>query len=708
MFPPRRLLRGLIYVSILAFFVLFALLMANRRRIIHLDEFLPSKIMPLYFQPGSDSYVVDIAVGDCNILSKNSAKCGVPRASDGLYGDVGTNGGWVRVEKDLLLGKHWTSKRYLSVKRISSEYYERNRGDVILDIAVGDPEEDCAIRGNKKCIPKSIMTEINMKHIFNEEDLANLRDLNKDEKPNLQTDKSKSALEYNKDYEQRKNEKYKALADVQSTDSEKSEVSDDKKTSAASTNDKDASDQSKEDSSDLSSEEKETIEDTDSIDGLDKRYVEKSHHNLKNYMRIPSDQEIADSKWKKKSNNIWVKLGQATDDAVSGVDILFGEDAVDPRPNWDLARTPLKKLAYSSSLQPRLSIRKGEKVDYKSLNYLPKIQFNAEGKFKVLQVADLHFSTGVGVCRDPVPEESAKGCEADPRTISFLNRVLDIEKPDFVVLTGDQVFGDEAPDPETALLKAVNPFIKRQIPFAITLGNHDDESILSREQMMNLASSLPYLLATVGPEIVDGFGNYQVTINKNGSKKMGAVLYFLDSHSRSKQPKSNPGYDWFKESQVDWLQMQAMAKKDAVRGNSFLSMAFFHIPLPEYRNLDQPRVGQHKEGITAPKYQTKMREALGVAGVQVVSCGHDHANDFCLVDTQNQDSDAQNLMWLCYGGGAGEGGYGGYGGYIRRVRVFELNSNEKTIETWKRAENNPDEKFDQQLVVEQGSVVTSV
>ncbi|KAM9918742.1 hypothetical protein OXX80_012885, partial [Metschnikowia pulcherrima] len=75
---------------------------------------------------------------------------------------------------------------------------------------------------------------------------------------------------------------------------------------------------------------------------------------------------------------------------------------------------------------------------------------------------------------------------------------------------------------------------------------------------------------------------------------------------------------------------------------------------------------------------------------------------------QNKDSDSKSSMWLCYGGGAGEGGYGGYGGYIRRVRVFELDVNAKEIKSWKRAENNPDESFDEQTLVENGEVVTSI
>ncbi|GEQ71405.1 hypothetical protein JCM33374_g5088 [Metschnikowia sp. JCM 33374] len=715
MFAPRRLVRGTIYIFGLIFLVSVALLTANRKRVIHLDDYLPSQLVPSYFQPGSDSYIVDIAIGDCNILNKKSASCGVPKASDGLYGDVGNNGGWIRLEKDLLLGLHWTSKRYLSVKRISSQYYEQNRDSVVLDIAVGNPEEDCAIKGNKNCIPKSILAEINKDHVFNEEDLANLKDLNKDKKPILKNDSSDSAEEVNEEVEKEEKDIYNQIIDTHneevdsSADNSHDEISEliDDKENISTNQEKGEIESTEEASSDVSP--KSSEDSSEKRDrSLRKRYVEKSHHNLKDYMRIPSEKEITDSGWQKKSNNIWVKLGNASDKAVTGIDILFGEDAVDPRPNWTLLRAPLKKLGYSTALQPRLSIRKGNKVDYKSSKYQPKIEFGSDGKFKVLQVADLHFSTGVGVCRDPVPAQSAKGCQADPRTLKFLNRVLDLEKPDFVVMTGDQVFGDAAPDPETAFFKAVNPFIKRKIPYAITLGNHDDESSLSREQMMKIASSLPFSFAAVGPEVVDGFGNYPVTVQKNGSKKMGAVFYFLDSHSRSKQPKTNPGYDWFKESQIDWLQMQAAAKKDIARDKSLLSMAFFHIPLPEYRNLDQPRVGEHKEGITAPKYHTRMREALGVAGVQVASCGHDHANDFCLVDTQNKDSESQNSVWLCYGGGVGEGGYGGYGGYVRRLRVFELDSITKNIKTWKRAENDPDNTFDEQVVVDHGEVITSV
>lgn len=64
-----------------------------------------------------------------------------------------------------------------------------------------------------------------------------------------------------------------------------------------------------------------------------------------------------------------------------------------------------------------------------------------------MQIADLHLSTGPGVCREAVPNSYNGGvCEADPRTLDFVTKMLDEEKPDFVVLSGDQVNGGSAPD----------------------------------------------------------------------------------------------------------------------------------------------------------------------------------------------------------------------------------------------------------------------
>ena len=134
-------------------------------------------------------------------------------------------------------------------------------------------------------------------------------------------------------------------------------------------------------------------------------------------------------------------------------------------------------------------------------------------------------------------------------------------------------------------------------------------------------------------------------------------------------------------------------------------MAFFHIPLPEFRNLNQPFIGENREGVTAPRYNSGARQVLSEIGVSVASVGHDHCNDYCLQDTQQSLSPGDNKMWLCFGGGAGLGGYGGYNGYIRRMRVYELDTSKGEIKTWKRTEDNPGNIIDEQVLVSNGDVV---
>jgi predicted MPP superfamily phosphohydrolase len=99
--------------------------------------------------------------------------------------------------------------------------------------------------------------------------------------------------------------------------------------------------------------------------------------------------------------------------------------------------------------EARLSIRRGKEISH--TKSVPRIGEN--GKFKIMQVSDLHLSTGTGICRDEVPP-SPKGerCEADPRTLEFVGRLLDEENPDLVVLSGDQVNGETAPDAQSVCL----------------------------------------------------------------------------------------------------------------------------------------------------------------------------------------------------------------------------------------------------------------
>lgn len=424
---------------------------------------------------------------------------------------------------------------------------------------------------------------------------------------------------------------------------------------------------------------------------------------------LPDASQVAELGWVEHEYGVWVKKGHFNfKKSIQGLDILYGPDAVDPRLHWYMIKSPLmvdKNQEYSTffTLKNELLYQKLSQFEK------PILKLNPNNKFKILQVADLHFSTGPGICRDPFPEESAVNCVADHRTLKFLRNVLDTESPDLVVLTGDQIFGETSPDALTTLLKALAIFIDYKIPFATTLGNHDDESTLTRKEIMDITSYLPYSLSLAGPEKVDGIGNYYLSVKDVSTEAPAVLIWFLDTHKYSPTPKTNPGYDWLKDSQLDWMEnMYADLKGDIGEfKGAHVSMAFFHIPIPEYRNFNQKEnnvVGAVKEAVTASTYNAGARGVLRKLGVSVVSVGHDHCNDYCLFDTLTQDGE-ENDMWLCYGGAAGEGGYGGYGGTSRRLRIFEIDSIHGRVTSWKRLENNPETIVDQQILADQGVAI---
>lgn len=225
---------------------------------------------------------------------------------------------------------------------------------------------------------------------------------------------------------------------------------------------------------------------------------------------------------------------------------------------------------------------------------------------------------------------------------------------------------------------------------------------------MSLYESLPYSLSESGPNQIDGVGNYFVEVIAHGNKHSALTLYFLDTHSYSPDEKKWPGYDWLKPNQIKWFQDTSKTLKEKETHKHYpkihLDMAFIHIPLPEYGEKDQERLGQWKERITAPTFNSHFKDALVEEGVLTVSCGHDHVNDYCAMS--KDPTTGRGDLWMCYAGGIGFGGYGGYDGYHRRARVFNIDTNEARISTWKRLEyGDIGKRLDEQIIVDAGKVV---
>lgn len=409
--------------------------------------------------------------------------------------------------------------------------------------------------------------------------------------------------------------------------------------------------------------------------------------------------------WESRSAGIWIyrtarRREVDSHQAVTAIDVLYGPDVAEPRIGWQMIGTPLLVEA-PKGLEPRITFRSGAPKPPER----PVLKIRQNGKFKIMQAADLHLSTGVGECRSPEPPDPK--CEADPRTLEFVGRLLDQEDPDLVVLTGDQVNGETAPDVQSAIFKFADLFAKRRIPFAAIFGNHDDEGKLSRSTSMVLLESLPYSLSSHGPTTVSGVGNYVLEVQAPGNARHSAFsLYLLDSHSYSPDDRQFKGYNWIKDDQIKWFKETASTLRERHRnyGKIHMDMAFIHIPLPEYRHEHNKHVGEWREYINAPNFNSHFKDALVEEGVKVVSCGHDHVNDFCSLEKSADGSKPE--LWMCYGGAAGFGGYGGHEGYQRRIRFWEVDANGASITTWKRLEYGETEKrIDAQIVVQEGRIM---
>ncbi|KAK0583157.1 hypothetical protein LWI29_034069 [Acer saccharum] len=328
-----------------------------------------------------------------------------------------------------------------------------------------------------------------------------------------------------------------------------------------------------------------------------------------------------------------------------------------------------------------------------------KLRFGRNGEFKILQVADMHYANGKTTpCKDVLPSQ-VHGC-SDLNTTAFLHRIISAEKPHLIVFTGDNIVGLDATDAAKSLNAAFAPATASNIPWVAVLGNHDQESTLSREGIMKHIATLKNSLSQVNPlgaHAIDGFGNYDLEIGGvKGTRfenKSVLNLYFLDSGDYSTVP-SIPGYGWIKPSQQFWFERSSakhrreyMSKPEAQKGPA-PGLAYFHIPLPEFASFESTNfTGVRQEGISSASVNSGFFTTLVAAGdVKAVFTGHDHINDFCGELTGIQ---------LCYAGGFGYHAYG-KAGWKRRARVVEatLEKTEKgswgavkSIKTWKRLDD---------------------
>lgn len=242
-----------------------------------------------------------------------------------------------------------------------------------------------------------------------------------------------------------------------------------------------------------------------------------------------------------------------------------------------------------------------------------QLSFNSSGELKIVQFTDLHIEL-----------ERKRFLEV----YETIPKILESEKPDLVVVTGDIVTED---NPETGLRRLADIFAKAGVPYAMIFGNHDSEHNLSRKEVAAFIEKLPGIL-NKNDKKSEGYTNFVLPVYGNDGKK-AALLYFMDSNDYSTLKPLIGGWGWFTHKQVDWYRQQSRKFTAKNNGAPYPALAFFHIPLPEYEdawnNKTNPPFGKKREDICSPLINTGMFAAMLESGdVMGTFVGHDHYNDY--------------------------------------------------------------------------------
>ncbi|KAF9256381.1 Metallo-dependent phosphatase [Marasmius fiardii PR-910] len=348
------------------------------------------------------------------------------------------------------------------------------------------------------------------------------------------------------------------------------------------------------------------------------------------------------------------------------------------------------------------SLGRTSPVGYDPLNPYPnkpKLTFNPDGTFKITVFSDLHFGEN--------PWDTW-GPEQDANSTRLMKTVLPDEKPDYVVLNGDLITGENTfrENSTTLIDEIVAPLNAVKVPFSSTHGNHDNNpNITHLEEIEREQKVAPLSYTRVGPPGVGGNGgpgNYWVPIYAKHSDTVPTlVLWFFDSRGGfSPGANSTPVPDWVDETVAGWIEsetsnMNAVWGRPENRG----ALAFVHIPPHVITDVQEKMDSSKNPGLNVDELDgigsVQATFTAGNAGkdnafwdalnaniknLHAVISGHDHGNEWCARETTKD-------VIFCFDKHSGYGGYGepewGYG--VRNL-LFTSPDPTKGVRTWIRLE----------------------
>ena len=311
----------------------------------------------------------------------------------------------------------------------------------------------------------------------------------------------------------------------------------------------------------------------------------------------------------------------------------------------------------------------------------------ADREFKVLQFTDVHIGGG------------AFSGQKDTWAMSAVATMIRAEKPDLVVVTGDIAYPVPFQAGTFNNLNATKIFSNMMeslgVYWTFAFGNHDTElySLYTRKDICKYYedSNFEYCLFRAGfcddEDVISdtsrGFGNDMIVVkNPAGSANpINQAIVTLDSHSYTDGDYFGIAwkYDNIHQCQVDWYEEKMDMLKAKNGGVEVNNLAFFHIPLEEYREAwanvinsgekpqsgdviqgngssttfiygnmgesDKQKNGVRTYGVFCGSSTDNIFEAGLTHGMQGIFCGHDHYNNFSVLYKRDGDSRGIRLTY---------------------------------------------------------------
>lgn len=283
-------------------------------------------------------------------------------------------------------------------------------------------------------------------------------------------------------------------------------------------------------------------------------------------------------------------------------------------------------------------------------------------------------------------------------TLRFINSALDTEKPDLIVLTGDQldVVGlwnkgnrqKNIQNVRQAITNLFSVFEKHGIPYVLTFGNHDTETGVDAPTQAEIYNTFESCICF--DDLNDGrpdAGTFNLPVYSSDGTSAVLNLFLLDCHNG----KTDGDYSGPDENQLNWFKAQSERFEDVP------SMVFQHIPPNEIYEL-LTKADKKSKG-TLPAFGSRKGEYYKLNG-KVKTCEHFGETPSALTES-NKEFDIMkeqgNVFGIFFGhdhynsfvgnvrgidlGYCPGAGYNTYGLKNRAVRIFEFD--EENVRNYK-------------------------